>query len=99
VHAQRYVFNFSLETPFHSVMWNAAFSHEILLDCTVITLHVRGGNTMPQNCLIVGHFMCRNLLSCSDSWFRRASTFYQQIAVEICDKVHMFPNAIVAIFS
>lgn len=99
MHAQSYFSNFSFEAPFRSLMWNAAFSHEILLDCTVSTLHVRGGNTVYQNCLIVGHLMCINLFSCSDRRFRRASTFsYQQIRVEICDKVHIFANAILAIF-
>jgi len=81
-------------------MWKAAFSHEVLLDCSVNTLHVNGGNTVCQNCLIVRYFTCRNLLSCSERWLRRASTFsYQQIRVDSWDKVHMLPNAIFAIFS
>ena len=100
MHGQSYVSNCSFVAPFHSLMWKAAFSHEILLDFTVNTLHVRGGNTAYQNCLTVRHFTCRNLLSCSERWLRRASTFsYQQIRVDSCDKVHMFPYAIFAIFS
>jgi hypothetical protein len=66
VHAQSYVSNCSFEAPCHSLMWKATFSHEILLDCTVNNLHVRGGNTAYQNCLIVRHFTCRNPLSCSE---------------------------------
>ena len=100
MHAQSYISNCSFEAPCHSLMWKAAFSHEILLDGTVNTLHVRGGNTAYQNCLIVRHFMYRNLLPCSESWLRRASTFsYQQIRVGSCDKVHIFPYTIFAIFS
>ena len=73
---------------FSSLMWRAAFSHEVLLDCTVNTLHVNGGNTMYQNCLIVRYSTYRNLLSCSERGLRRASTFsYQQIRVDSCVKI------------
>jgi hypothetical protein len=81
-------------------MWKAAFSHEILLDCTVNTLHVRSGNTAYQNCLIVRHFTCRNPLSCSERWLRRASTFFFISRLEWAVVTNFtFPYAIFAIFS
>jgi hypothetical protein len=96
VHAQSYVSDCSFEVPCHSLMWKAAFSHEILLDCTVNTSHIRGGNAVYQNCQSV----CISE-RCLHIFLSNSETIHlseQQITVQSCDKVHMFPNESFAIF-